>query len=233
MDRCLVCFSGGFDSTSCLFYALRHFDRVGTIGFDYGQTNRVELECRQNVLQGIRQRYPVLAEKLDADCVVDISSFGKIAHSSLTANGEVLAENVKSLAPNYVPVRNVMFMACAGARAFCIGAHTIIAGTCQADFDGYPDCRRDTLDAMQKTLSLASDYEIRIVTPLMFLSKAQTWEKLLEMGGEDLVGFVARTTHSCDLSGRTEWHEWGFGCGECESCRVRRQGYEEFRARVK
>ena len=229
MNKCLVCFSGGFDSTSCLLLALHQFDKVATIGFDYGQKNRVELECRKEILESIRQIYPDLASKLEDDCVVDISTFGSIACSSLTNGGEVLADEKEKLATDYVPMRNIMFMSCAGARAFCIGAHTIFTGTCQADYEGYPDCRRETLDSMQKTLFLASDYEIEIRTPLIDMSKAETWKMLEEFGGEKLVKFMAKHTHSCNMNNRTDWHEWGCGCGKCESCKVRKAGYEEFK----
>lgn len=209
--------------------ALLQYDKVATIGFDYGQTNSVELECRQEILRQIRSKFPDMASKLEEDCVVDIRSFGKIAYSSLTSEGKVLASNIDEVATDYVPLRNIMFLSCAGARAYCIGAHTIYAGTCQADYEGYPDCRRETLDAMQKTLWLASDYEVSIHAPLIDKSKAETWKLLQTWGGDSLVEFMAKNTHSCNQNNRTDWHEWGYGCGDCESCLTRRAGYEEFK----
>ena len=208
----IVSFSGGQDSTTCLFWALKHYDHVETVGFNYGQKNAVELNCRQAVLEKIQTQFPDLSHKLGGDLVIDATTFGQVSTSALTGSGKpIQAHGRDGLPTSFVPA-------------------TIITGVGQADFSGYPDCRRDTMDAMQKALTLGMNWEIEIVTPLMFRTKAQTWELACELGGEKLVDFIVRETHTCYEGDHEHLHPWGYGCGKCPACVLRKKGYEEFLA---
>ena len=231
MKTALVSFSGGQDSTTCLFWALNHYDRVHTIGFDYGQKNRVELDCRKTILQKIKEQFPQLGKKLASDLVVDIRSFGQIAQSALTGSDQAMGEVGENGLPNsFVPGRNLVFLTYAAARAYLIKAQTIVGGMGQTDFSGYPDCRRDTMDALQKALSLGLDQGVEIVTPLMFLTKAQTWKLAENLGGEALVHFIVENTHTCYEGDHRHHHDWGYGCGVCPACRLREKGWKEYQA---
>ena len=218
-------------STTCLFWALKHYDHVETVGFNYGQKNAVELNCRQAVLEKIQTQFPDLSHKLGGDLVIDATTFGQVSTSALTGSGKpIQAHGRDGLPTSFVPARNLMFMTYVGARAYLREIHTIITGVGQADFSGYPDCRRDTMDAMQKALTLGMNWEIEIVTPLMFRTKAQTWELACELGGEKLVDFIVRETHTCYEGDHEHLHPWGYGCGKCPACVLRKKGYEEFLA---
>lgn len=227
--RAIVSFSGGQDSTTCLFWALKNFDYVETVGFDYGQRNRVELQCRREILRKIPTEFPHLAEHLASDLVIDAHTFGQVAASALTSEQKEISINGdRGLPTSFVPARNLMFLTYVAARAYLSQIHTIITGVGQADYSGYPDCRRDTMDAMQKALSLGMDWEIEIVTPLMFRTKAQTWELALEIGGEKLIDFLVKNTHTCYEGDHEHFHEWGFGCGKCPACLLRKKGFEKY-----
>lgn len=194
----IISFSGGQDSTTCLFWALTHYDRVETVGFNYGQKNSVELQCRQNILKKLKTDFPHFAQKLGTDLVIDASTFGQVSASALTGSGEAIDDHGKrGLPTSFVPARNLMFMTYIAARAYLRDIHTIVTGVGQADYSGYPDCRRDTMDAMQKALSLGMDWEIEIVTPLMFRTKAQTWQLAHDLGGDQLVDFIVSESHTC------------------------------------
>ena len=233
MDNALVCFSGGFDSTTCLIYTLldERYERVETIGFNYGQTNSVELECRKQIIDGLKKLYPKQSKKLGEDLVIDISCFGEVAESSLT--GKKQHQVTEGTASNYVPVRNAMFMSFCGARAIVRGLDTIVTGVVYDDYDGYADCRRSFMDAMQNAIELGSDVKIRIETPVIDIPKNETWANLERLGGRELVRFMVEKTHSCDKNDRHTHHEWGFGCGECPSCVVRKYRFEQYMAERK
>ncbi len=225
----IVSFSGGQDSTTCLFWALKHFDFVETVGFNYGQKNVVELQCREEILAKIRTKYPQLASKLREDLLIDAQSFGKVSSSALTGSGEAIkAHGSRGLPTSFVPARNLMFLTYAAARAYLKEVHTIVTGVGQADFSGYPDCRRNTMDALEKALSLGMDWKIEIVTPLMFKTKAQTWLLAQELGGKELVDFIVKETHTCYEGDHEHLHPWGYGCGKCPACLLRQHGFEEF-----
>lgn len=229
MKTALVSFSGGQDSTTCLFWALSHYDCVHTIGFDYGQKNRIELDCRKTILQKIKDEFPQFGEKLATDLIVNIRSFGQIAQSALTGADQAMGEMGENGLPNsFVPGRNLVFLTYAAARAYLIKAQAIVTGMGQTDFSGYPDCRRDTMDALQKALSLGLDQGIEIVTPLMFLSKAQTWALAEKLGGKALVHFIVENTHTCYEGDHQHHHDWGYGCGQCPACLLREKGWQEY-----
>ena len=226
----LVLFSGGQDSTTCLAWSLARYERVETIGFDYGQRHRVELEARRRVLARLRSGFPSWAARLSEDRVVDLSVMGEISETALTR--EVGIELTKSGLPNtFVPGRNIVFFALAAAVGYRRGLQVLVGGMCETDYSGYPDCRDDTIKALQVALGLGLDRRICIETPLMWIDKAQTWQMALELGGQPLIDVIMDETHTCYLGERGERHAWGYGCGSCPACDLRRRGYEEWTKR--
>jgi 7-cyano-7-deazaguanine synthase len=227
----LVLFSGGQDSTICLAYALSRFERVETVGFDYGQRHAVELACRPKVLDAIRSAFPDWAGKLGEDQLCDMSVLGEISETAMTRDTEI--EIADSGLPNtFVPGRNLLFLTLAGAIAWRRGISTLVGGMCETDYSGYPDCRRGTLDAQELTLSRGMDRPYQIDTPLMWLDKAETWELAEELGGQALVDLVIEESHTCYLGDREHRHAWGYGCGSCPACELRAKGYEKWCAKV-
>jgi 7-cyano-7-deazaguanine synthase len=224
----LVLFSGGQDSTVCLAWALARFGRVETIGFDYRQRHHVELECRQRVLAGIRSRFPEWGARLGEDRVLDLGVLGEVSDTALTRE-RVIDFEASGLPSTFVPGRNLVFLAFAGAVAFRRGLSRLVGGMCETDYSGYPDCRRATLDAMGQAMSLGLDRETSVDTPLMYLDKAQTWALADELGGKALVDLIVEETHTCYLGDRTRRHEWGYGCGECPACDLRARGWRKWR----
>lgn len=227
----LVLFSGGQDSTVCLAYALSHFDHVETVGFDYGQRHKIELECRDRVRTSIRQSFPAWASRLGDDHMLNIPVLGEISETSLTSETEI--EVAEGGLPNtFVPGRNLLFLTLAGALAWRRGITTLVGGMCETDYSGYPDCRRATLDAQQLALTRGMDRNFTIDTPLMWLDKAETWAMADDMGGEALTNLIIEDTHTCYLGDRSQRHPWGYGCGTCPACELRANGYEVWRAKV-
>lgn len=226
-DSALVVLSGGQDSSIALALSLHKYKTVHTIGFDYGQRNKVELECRQQVLSGLKEQFPELGSRLATDKVIEVHSFGQVAESAYTGEGDLNAV-VNNLPASFVPGRNLMFLTYAAARAYCVGAHTIVMGVSQADYSGYPDCRQNTMQAMQQALSLGCEYDFTIETPFMFLDKAQEWALAEQTGGTALVDFLVKTTHTCYEGDHEHLHEWGYGCGKCAACRLREAGFRRY-----
>ncbi len=225
--RALVLFSGGQDSTVCLAWALQRYSLVETIGFDYGQRHAVELECRVKVRDEIRRRFPQWAGGLGDDHSLDLSLLGQISDTALTDQRAI--EMAHDGLPNtFVPGRNLLFLTFAATIAYRRGASVLVGGMCETDFSGYPDCRDNTLKALQVAVSLGLDKPMTIETPLMWLDKAQTWSLTERLGGERLVDLVSEHTHSCYLGDRSLRHEWGYGCGLCPSCDLRRKGYQSW-----
>ncbi len=224
-DGALVLFSGGQDSAVCLAWALSRHDRVETVGFDYGQRHIVEMEARQRVRAGVLERFPQWAERLGEDHVLDLRSFGAIAESALTAD-RAIEMTQRGLPSTFVPGRNLVFLVYAAALADRRGLDVLVGGMCETDYSGYPDCRRDTLDAMQQALNLGMEQAFRIETPLMRLTKAQTWQLAASLGGESLVGLIVEQSHTCYRGERGELHPWGYGCGECPACELRAAGWD-------
>ncbi|WP_034693875.1 MULTISPECIES: 7-cyano-7-deazaguanine synthase QueC [unclassified Acidovorax] len=225
----LVLFSGGQDSTTCLAWALEHFAHVETIGFDYGQRHSVELQARQAVLAALRGQFPHWAARLGADHMVDLAVLGNISDTALTRETEI--RMTESGLPNtFVPGRNLLFFNLAAAVGYRRGLHTLVGGMCETDFSGYPDCRDDTLKALQVAVSLGMGQRFTFETPLMWLDKADTWELARAMGGEALVALIVSDTHTCYHGVRDTPHAWGYGCGTCPACELRRNGYERWRS---
>jgi 7-cyano-7-deazaguanine synthase len=227
----LVLFSGGQDSTTCLAYALSRYERVETIAFDYGQRHSVELDARLNVLREIKVAYPHWSDKMGEDHLLDLSVLGKVSETSLTRDTAFKME-ANGLPNTFVPGRNLLFLTLAAALAYRRGLQVLVTGVCETDFSGYPDCRDDTMKAMQLALSLGMDQRFLIETPLMWIDKAATWALARELGGTSLVDLIVEHTHTCYLGDRTHRHAWGYGCGECPACALRAKGYAGFSANL-
>ena len=224
-DGALVLFSGGQDSTACLAWALNRYDRVETVGFDYGQRHAVELEARQQVRARLAAEFPHWALRMGDDHLLDIRSFGAIAETAMTAN-RTIEITAKGLPSTFVPGRNLVFLVYAAALADRRGLTALVGGMCETDYSGYPDCRRDTLDATEQALNLGMEQRFRVETPLMRLTKAETWGLAKALGGEPLVAITVAESHTCYLGERGILHAWGYGCGACPACELRRRGYE-------
>lgn len=226
-SKALVLFSGGQDSTTCLAWALERYEHVETIGFDYGQRHRIELECRLNILQEVRNRFPNWATRLGEDHVLDLKLLGQISDTAMTA--EKTIEFEKNGLPNtFVPGRNLLFLTFAATIAYRRDLTVLVGGMCETDYSGYPDCRDNTLKATQVALSLGMDTPVIIETPLMWLNKAQTWRLAEDLGNRDFVSLIQEESHTCYLGTRQQKHEWGYGCGTCPACELRKTGYEQY-----
>jgi 7-cyano-7-deazaguanine synthase len=224
----LVLFSGGQDSTVCLAWALARYPRVETIGFDYGQRHRVELDVRPALLAALRALRPDWADRLGEDRVLDCGMLGAISETSLTREVEIRMDT-GGLPSTFVPGRNLLFFTLAAAVAYRRGLRALVGGMCETDYSGYPDCRDDTLKAMQVALSLGMDTRYTVETPLMWLDKAATWALAQQLGGDALVELVRTGTHSCYLGDRKTLHDWGYGCGTCPACALRRDGWQRWK----
>jgi 7-cyano-7-deazaguanine synthase len=229
LDGALVLFSGGQDSSVCLAWALARYERVETVGFDYGQRHAVELEARRAVRDRIVTQFPQWASRLGPDYMLDIRSFGAVAESALTAE-RAIEGTERGLPATFVPGRNLVFFTYAAALADQRGLNGLVGGMCETDFSGYPDCRRDTLDAMERALNLGMARDFRIETPLMHLTKAQTWALAKALGGERLVEVIVSESHTCYRGERGSLHPWGYGCGTCPACELREKGWREWDA---
>jgi 7-cyano-7-deazaguanine synthase len=226
----LVLFSGGQDSTVCLAWALERFLRVETVGFDYGQRHRSELAMRERLRERLAAMRATWGERLGEDHVVDLAAFGALSESALTR--EVAIEMGESGLPtSFVPGRNLVFFALAGALAYRRGLKHLVAGMCETDFSGYPDCRDDTVKAMQLALNLGMERRFVIHTPLMWIDKAGVFALAQDIGGDALIDLVIEDTHTCYLGERSQRYQWGYGCGECPACKLRAAGYAKWRQR--
>jgi 7-cyano-7-deazaguanine synthase len=225
----LVLFSGGQDSATCLAYALDKYERVETIAFDYGQRHRIELDARVQVLQALRAQFPGWARKLGDDHLLDLSVLGQVSETSLTRDMEFRMEQ-SGLPNTFVPGRNLLFLTLAAALAYRRGLEVIVTGVCETDFSGYPDCRDDTMKAMQLALSLGMDRRFLVETPLMWIDKAATWALAQQLGGPALVDLIVEHTHTCYLGDREHRHEWGYGCGTCPACELRLRGWQRWKS---
>jgi 7-cyano-7-deazaguanine synthase len=225
----LVLFSGGQDSTACLGWALQRFEAVETVGFDYRQRHRVELEVRPLILALIRQAFPEWGGRLGEDHLLDLGVLGQVSETSLTREVEI-AVAASGLPNSFVPGRNLLFLTLAAALAYRRGARHLVIGVCETDYSGYPDCRAETMAAMEAALNLGLESDFTIHTPLMHLDKAATWELADELGGGAFVELIRAETHSCYRGDRTVDHSWGKGCGDCPACDLRAKGYAAWKA---
>jgi 7-cyano-7-deazaguanine synthase len=225
----LVLFSGGQDSTVCLGWALDRYTRVETVGFDYGQRHGIELECRRRVRDEIARRFPDWGARLGPDYVIDVSSFGALGETALTSGAEIEMLST-GLPSTFVPGRNLMFFVYAAALGYRRGLFTLVGGMCETDFSGYPDCRDATLQALERAIRLGTEIPFTIETPLMWLTKAETWALGDRLGGDAFVDLIVEETHTCYRGAREQRHAWGYGCGTCPACQLRAKGFAEWRA---
>ncbi len=225
----LVLFSGGQDSTTCLALALSKYERVETIAFDYRQRHSVELQARMRVLEQIKLHFPQWAHKLGEDHLLDLVVLGQVSETSLTRDVAFKMES-SGLPNTFVPGRNLLFLTLAAALAYRRDLQVMVTGVCETDFSGYPDCRDDTMKAMQLALSLGMDKRFLIETPLMWIDKADTWVLAASLGGQPLVDLIIEHTHTCYLGDREHRHVWGYGCGTCPACDLRAKGYARWAA---
>ena len=225
----LVLFSGGQDSATCLAWALDRFERVETVGFNYGQRHAVELQQRTALISGLRATFPKWGERLCSDTMLDVPTLGQIGQTAMTADVEIeMGEN--GLPTTFVPGRNLLFLTFAATLAYRRCIKHIVTGVCETDYSGYPDCRDDTIKALQAALNLGMDTRLVLHTPLMWIDKAQTWAMTDRLGGDALVELIRSESHSCYLGDRTTEHAWGAGCGTCPACELRADGWQKWRA---
>jgi len=214
-QKAVVIFSGGQDSTTCLFWAKNRYKEVEAITFNYGQKHSVELIQAGLICKSIGVK----------QTIIDISFLNTIVDSALTSNGDVNKINSKGLPDSFVPNRNQLFITLAHAYAQKIGADVLVMGVCQTDYSGYPDCREIFIDSVEKTTNLGSESNIYIETPLMHLTKAQTF-KLAE--DESCLQEILKLSHTCYNGDHHTWNDWGYGCGKCPACELREKGYNEY-----
>jgi len=227
----LVLFSGGQDSTTCLAWALERYERVETLGFDYGQRHRIELAQRAVLREALAAIKGKWARRLGPDHVLDLSALGAISDTALTSD-KAIEMGAKNLPNTFVPGRNLIFLAFAAALAYRRGLTRIVGGMCETDFSGYPDCRDDAIKAMQVALNIGMESRFVLETPLMWIDKAQIWALAEQLGGPALIEAIVEHSHTCYLGERGVRHDWGYGCGECPACRLRAQGFENWRKTI-
>ena len=224
--RALVLFSGGQDSTVCLAWALARYDEVETVGFDYGQAHAVELDCRKAIRAGLAA-FPEWAPKLGPDHTISLAELGRISETALTRDVEIeMGEN--GLPTTFVPGRNLLFFTYAAALGYRRGATALVGGMCETDYSGYPDCRSETIAALEKAISLGMDKPFTLETPLMWIDTAATWALARELGGSRLVDLIVEESHTCYRGDREHRHDWGYGCGACPACELRARGHAAF-----
>ncbi|KAI96039.1 7-cyano-7-deazaguanine synthase [Rhodomicrobium udaipurense JA643] len=229
--KSLVLLSGGQDSAVCLAWALTNYAQVETLGFSYGQRHSVELECRPKLREAMAALSPEWAARLGPDHVLDLSILGAVSDTALTSDAEI-AFGANGLPNTFVPGRNLLFFTLAAALGYRRGIRDLVGGMCQTDYSGYPDCRDETLQTLASAINLGTDEQFRIVTPLMWRTKAETWAMTHALGGNPLVDIVAEHSHTCYKGDRDHRHEWGYGCGTCPACDLRAKGYYAWRDMV-
>lgn len=228
-ETALVLFSGGQDSATCLAWALSRFGCVETLGFHYGQRHAIELDCRAALRDGMTSVDPGWEGRLGESHTLDIPTLGAVSETALTR--DVAIEMDKDGLPNtFVPGRNLIFLTFAATLAYRRGIRHIVGGMCETDYSGYPDCRDETIKALQAALNLGMDRDFALHTPLMWLDKAETWKLAEDLGGAALVDLIRDQSHTCYLGERGARHDWGYGCGECPACRLRARGWQQYRA---
>jgi 7-cyano-7-deazaguanine synthase len=228
-DRALVLFSGGQDSTTCLAWALARYAHVETVGFDYGQRHVIELACRATLRESLARDYPDWASRLGQDHTIDLRVLGTLSDTALTQ--DVAIRLLDSGLPNtFVPGRNLLFFNFAAVLGYRRGLTQLVGGMCETDYSGYPDCRDETLRALEDAIKLGTASRFALVTPLMWLDKRATWALADELGGDRLVELIVEHTHTCYLGERGTRHDWGYGCGRCPACTLRARGWQQWRS---
>ncbi len=227
-SKALVMFSGGQDSTVCLAWALSRFDHVETVGFDYGQRHRIELDCREKIRAHISGGFANWAGRLGPDHLLDAGGLREVGETAMTHETEI-EMTAAGLPSTFVPGRNLIFIVLAGALAYRRAIPNLVGGMCETDYSGYPDCRRETLDAQMRALFLGMEYPLRLQTPLMELDKAATWALGEKLGGKALTDIIVEDTHTCYRGDHDTRHDWGYGCSDCPACHLRARGWERWK----
>ncbi len=225
----LVLFSGGQDSTVCLAWALENYPRVETIGFDYGQRHKVELDVRATILNALPELSPHWQERLGDDHLLELNELGRISETALTRDAEI-AFGASGLPTTFVPGRNLLFLTYAAALGYRRGIATLVGGMCETDYSGYPDCRNDTLQTLADAITLGFDQAVHVQTPLMYVDKAGTWQMAYDLGGQPFVDLIVEETHTCYLGIRSRRHDWGYGCNHCPACDLRAKGWQKWQS---
>ncbi|MEG2173526.1 MAG: 7-cyano-7-deazaguanine synthase QueC [Desulfovibrionaceae bacterium] len=223
----LVIFSGGQDSATCLAWALEHFAKVSTLGFDYGQRHQVEMACRLVLLQNIPRMKAEWKSAYTQDHIITTDFFHTLGNNALVQEQAIVTQET-GLPNTFVPGRNLLFLSLAAAYAYSLGISNLVMGVCETDSSGYPDCRDDAVKAMQVALNIGMDAHFTVHTPLMWLNKAETWNLAHRLGGTELVDCIVEQSHTCYLGERSQRHAWGYGCGQCPACKLRAAGYERY-----
>jgi 7-cyano-7-deazaguanine synthase len=223
----LVLFSGGQDSTVSLLWACKNFEHVETVGFNYNQRHLIEMKCRKTILIKIKEIFPRYKNILGEDHVIDIPALGLLSETALTSNSEIFIK-ANGLPSTFVPGRNLIFFNMASAIGWRRNIFNLIGGMCDTDYSGYPDCRRETIDAQAKALSLGLDRTVIIHTPLMDMNKSDIWDLSYNLGGEKFHKLLKFDTHTCYIGDRSNLYEWGYGCGICPACILRKNGYNKW-----
>ena len=223
----LVLFSGGQDSATCLAWALSRFACVETVGFSYGQRHMIELESRARLIEGMIALRPDWANRLGESHTLDIPTLGVISETALTRD-TAIAMGEGGLPNTFVPGRNLVFLTFSAALAYRRGITHIVGGMCETDFSGYPDCRDETIKALNVALNLGMARPFELHTPLMWRDKAATWQLAEELGGKGLVDLIVEQSHTCYLGERGARHAWGYGCGACPACSLRAKGWATY-----
>ncbi|NVN86445.1 MAG: 7-cyano-7-deazaguanine synthase QueC [Rhodopseudomonas sp.] len=225
----LVLFSGGQDSATCLAWALSQFARVEMLGFDYGQRHAIELDCRARLIDRLKAINSAWAAKLGDSHTLAIPTLCVISDTALTRD-VAIAMGADGLPNTFVPGRNLIFLTFAAALAYRRGISAIVGGMCETDYSGYPDCRDDTIRALNHALDLGMARKFELLTPLMWRDKAATWQLAHDLGGTALVDLIREHSHTCYLGERGARHDWGYGCGQCPACQLRAKGWRQYAA---
>jgi 7-cyano-7-deazaguanine synthase len=223
----LVLFSGGQDSTVSLLWACKNFEYVETVGFNYNQRHLIEMKCRKTILIKIKEIFPRYKNVLREDHVIDIPALGLLSETALTRNSEIFVK-ANGLPSTFVPGRNLVFFNMASALGWRRNIFNLVGGMCDTDYSGYPDCRRETIDAQAKALSLGLDRQVIIHTPLMDMNKSDVWGFSYNLGGDKFHKLLKFDTHTCYIGDRSILNEWGYGCGICPACILRKNGYNKW-----
>ena len=226
-NKALILFSGGQDSTTCLAWSLEKFDEVYTLGFDYGQRHSIELECRKNILIQFKNLFSQWRNKIKNDTLLDLRFYKEFSDNALTTENEIKMMP-SGLPSTFVPGRNIVFLSIASSFALSMNIDNIVLGVCETDYSGYPDCRNNFIKSMNNSINLGSDKELKILTPLMFLDKSQSWSLAYKLGHDKLINLIIDETHSCYRGVRDIKYEWGYGCNNCFACNIRSNGWSNY-----
>lgn len=225
----LVLFSGGQDSTTCLAWALSRYDHVETVGFSYGQRHAIELAGRPKILEKLRLFSEKWNQRLGEDHILDLSLISHLSETAMTTEMEIkVMEN--GLPNTFVPGRNLIFLTVAAMLAYRRNLNILVGGMCETDFSGYPDCRDDAIKALQVALNIGMDTRLNLVTPLMWKNKKETWQLAFDLGGQKLVELIVNESHTCYIGEHSRLHEWGYGCGKCPACLLRKRGFMAYQS---